>query len=479
LRWGKPRYSLRAQLVVTFVLCTLVAVLGYDLTIPLANQITPSPVVDQSSGKKSIDLQLKLMVGWFEAVKAPTPQQIQNQIDLAAAADQVQVIITDVNGQALYTSGGVNATQIDLLATIHQATKEPTNSGSKFTPASPYVALAPITLNNHPAYIVLIGIPKTSSVEATTVQPTLLNLIVAGLLFLGLFWLLTRRTLRAIQTVAQGLGELAKGNLSFRLPEKRRDELGQLAAYTNQMAAQLQKFQEQERQQEQLRNDLITHVSHDLRTPLTSIMGYLQLVKDQAYQTEEERGHYVDIAYAKAAQLKKLIEALFEYTKLNNQGVELHLTPVSLNALLEQFIEEWRPLAEEQEVGICTHLPAEHIKVLIDTGQMVRVLENLMSNAIKYSLKPDTIQVATTQEPTGTVLTTVSNQAKGLASEELEHLFDRFYQAGAARSASAEGAGLGLAIAKSIVELHGGDMWAEQQGERLCFCIRLNSVTKF
>jgi signal transduction histidine kinase len=110
---------------------------------------------------------------------------------------------------------------------------------------------------------------------------------------------------------------------------------------------------------------------------------------------------------------------------------------------------------------------------------MVRVLENLMSNAIKYSLKPDTIQVATTQEPTGTVLTTVSNQAKGLASEELEHLFDRFYQAGAARSASAEGAGLGLAIAKSIVELHGGDMWAEQQGERLCFCIRLNSVTKF
>lgn len=474
--WRKITSRLHIQLVLILVYCTVLAGLGWVVMIPFANQIRSHSEADQSAGQAQIAEQLQYVVGWFSQTGKPTSTQIQQQLDLAADQIQVQVLITDIKGQVLYRSANSTTPQVDLPATIHQVAQENSLLGKSFQQSQIYVVLDTIVLNGQPAYVIMSGVPRTDIVVHVSPYTTLLNWIVAGLLFFGLFVLLTRDIVRDVQALSCGLAELSKGNLSFRLPEKRNDELGRLATFTNQMATELQKLQDQERRQEQLRNDLITNVSHDLRTPLTSIMGYLQLVKDQADATNGPKSRYVDIAHAKAVQLKKLIEALFEYTKLSNHVVELHLAPVSLNALLGQFIEEWRPIAEEQDVMIRTRIPAEPVAVRIDADQMVRVLENLMSNAITYSIKPDTLEVVVTKEPNGTAIITLSNRAEGLTPEQVMHLFDRFYQADAARSSPVRGAGLGLAIAKSIVELHGGAMWAELQDERLHLRIRLSLI---
>ncbi len=299
--------------------------------------------------------------------------------------------------------------------------------------------------------------------------------IIALACFIVLFYFLTQRKMKYIEELAGGLREISKGNLHYRVMNRSRDELGSLALHINHMTEELQSTIEEERNAEKTKNELITNVSHDLRTPLTSIIGYLRLLKDKNYLNEQQAENYLNVAYNKSEKLKSLLENLFEFTKLSHLGVELHLEKVCINELLEQLLEEFVTYAEENQLKLVKMFPAEKLMVSIDADKIIRVFENLLTNAVKYSLKPGDIKVVMWEEESFAKICMV-NTGEPLMGEELSRIFDRFYRAETSRSAETGGSGLGLAIAKSIVNLHGGEIWVENEGNEIRFWIKLKLI---
>jgi signal transduction histidine kinase len=237
------------------------------------------------------------------------------------------------------------------------------------------------------------------------------------------------------------------------------------------MTEKLKNKIENERKVERTKNELITNVSHDLRTPLTSIKGYLGLIKEKRYMQEEQLQEFIDIAYNKSEKLEILINDLFEYTKLMGDKVILDKQSISLNGLLQQLIDELSPISEENNLTIVHQFINENVIVNVDPNKTVRVFENLLMNAIRYSLKPGKIEVTLGKEE-DYALVNIKNKCEDLSEEELLRIFDRFYRVEKSRASDTGGSGLGLAIAKNIVELQGGSIKVEYKDGYISFTVR-------
>ena len=238
------------------------------------------------------------------------------------------------------------------------------------------------------------------------------------------------------------------------------------------MAEKLLANIEKEKQIEKQKSELITNVSHDLRTPLTSIMGYLRLLGDAKYENKEQHDEYIKIAFSKSEQLKMLIEDLFDYTKLTDENMVLDSQEVCMNELLDQLIEELVPQAEEHNLSFVKEFEEDRMYAVVDSEKMVRVFENLLINAIKYSIDKAEIQVSLQREEQH-IKISIANHSEEFTKTELENVFERFYKKDQSRSRAVEGSGLGLAIAKSIVELHKGEIRAEYGNGVIQFIILL------
>lgn len=278
--------------------------------------------------------------------------------------------------------------------------------------------------------------------------------------------------MKQIEAMAHGVKEIAKGNLAYRIEQKGQDEIASLTEHINHMAEELMNKMEKERRLEKQKNELITNVSHDLRTPLTSIMGYLRLLRDGRFENKEKGNEYIKIAFSKSQQLENLIEDLFEYTKLIDGNMSLARHDVCINKLLGQLIDEITPQAENHGLSIVKRFPDELLYAVVDSEQTVRLFDNLLMNAIKYSKDNGDIQVFL-QRHQHYLEVSISNQSDEFTKEELENLFERFYKRDHSRSRVAEGSGLGLAIAKSIVELQEGEIKAEYENGVVQFIILL------
>ena len=207
-------------------------------------------------------------------------------------------------------------------------------------------------------------------------------------------------------------------------------------------------------QSEQRKNDLVVYLAHDLKTPLTSIVAYLSLLDEAPDMPLAQRAKYTGISLEKAKRLGELINEFFEITRYNLQNITLERQQISLNMLLEQLVDEFYPVFKEKNIVCRVHIE-EDIELFVDAERMARVFDNLFRNAISYSYEETPIDViAKTSDQT--VRITVRNQGKEIAEHKLNHLFEKFYRLDEARSTNTGGAGLGLAIAKEIAELHGG-----------------------
>ena len=204
-------------------------------------------------------------------------------------------------------------------------------------------------------------------------------------------------------------------------------------------------------------------------------MGYIGLVKDGKYESEEVMREYLDIAFNKSTQLKDLIEDLFEYTKLNNSGIQLNKSKVNIIEFLSQLIEEYIPVFEESNLEVKKRFVDDNSIVEIDASKMVRVFENLFSNAIKYSFKPGEV-IVSVYENNDYVNIVIKNKGENIPKEKVERLFDRFYRVDESRNSNNKGTGLGLAISKNIVELHDGLIWAECVGNDVSFFVKLKCI---
>lgn len=219
------------------------------------------------------------------------------------------------------------------------------------------------------------------------------------------------------------------------------------------------------------KNDLIAYLAHDLKTPLTSVIGYLSLLNEAPDMPVEQRAKYTRITLDKAYRLEKMINEFFDITRYNLQEIALQKEPVDLYYLLVQLTDELLPVLEKN--GNTVRLQAdEALTVPGDPDKLARVFGNVLKNAAAYSY-PDTEIVITAEEKEGAVTLRFSNRGRTIPQEKLNSLFEKFYRLDEARTSGTGGAGLGLAIAKEIVSLHGGRITAESIDETVTFTVTL------
>lgn len=218
---------------------------------------------------------------------------------------------------------------------------------------------------------------------------------------------------------------------------------------------------------EQRKNDLVVYLAHDLKTPLTSVIGYLTLLRDENRISEELREKYLSISLEKAERLEDLINEFFEITRFNLTNITLEYSRVNLTRLLEQLIYEFGPMFLEKRLT-CILDAAPDIQIKCDVDKMQRVFDNLLRNAVSYSFEKEVIRVRVVQDGRN-VHITFTNHGNTILPDKLERIFEQFYRLDSARSSRSGGSGLGLAIAKKIVEAHNGVISARSENEVIEF----------
>jgi len=291
----------------------------------------------------------------------------------------------------------------------------------------------------------------------TGLGASLLLALAAGL---TAFALLTRR-LRLLSRIMTGYGA-NNTHLLKRYPvtATSSDEIDQLGINFNQMANRIDQQMEEMAQNDAKRREMVANVSHDLRTPLTSLHGYLEtlLLKD-ATLPAEERQRYLKVATAQSTRLKQLIEELFELAKLDSSETVLNIEPFSLAELAHDTLHKFKLEAEKRNINIQTTFVNELPFAYGDIGLIQRVLDNLIENALRYTPAGGRITLSLTDE-SDNIMIKVADTGQGIPDDEIEHIFDRFYRLEKNRTASDTNAGLGLSIAKRIIDLHGSTIKA-------------------
>ena len=227
---------------------------------------------------------------------------------------------------------------------------------------------------------------------------------------------------------------------------------------------------------EQRKNDLIVYLAHDLETPLTSVIGYLTLLRDEPQISEEMRSRYTGIALDKAERLEDLINEFFDITRFNLTNIQLEPERVNISRMLEQIGFEFHPILAEKDLKLETEIKP-NVEILCDPDKLARVFDNLLRNAVNYSYVGTTIYLSMDYEPIkDEVKICVENHGKTISPDKLDRIFEQFFRLDSSRRSSTGGSGLGLAIAKEIVELHHGTITAESENESIRFTVVLPSV---
>jgi signal transduction histidine kinase len=295
------------------------------------------------------------------------------------------------------------------------------------------------------------------------------DLTLAGVLLLFAALIATTFGIFVAASVTDGLRQLAKaanqladGNLQARTPVTGRDEVAQVSIAFNEMADQLEKAAQEREEMETLRRDLIAWTSHDLRTPLTSIRVMIEALHDGLVTDEETRQRYYQTIRADIVALNGIINDLFELSQLEAGGPPLQLENHSLRDLISDTLESFRPLAEKKHITIEGEVDETLDPVWMNASKVGRVLSNLISNALQYTPEGGRVYVRAARNGMG-VEVVVKDTGPGFEEEDIPRIFEKFYRGEQARSRATGGAGLGLAIARGIVEAHGGRMWAANE----------------
>ena len=227
---------------------------------------------------------------------------------------------------------------------------------------------------------------------------------------------------------------------------------------------------------EQRKNDLVMYLAHDLKTPLSSVIGYLTLLRDEGQISDELRERYLSISLDKAERLEDLINEFFEITRFNRSNITLIYSKINLTRMLEQLAYEFKPMLAEKNLKLEFEMQPD-IFISCDANKMQRVFDNLLRNAVSYCNADTSIKIAAEQIE-DYVLIKVMNEGNTIPQERLERIFEQFYRLDVSRSSATGGAGLGLAIAKEIVELHHGQITARSEDGFTCFELLLPVVGK-
>lgn len=221
---------------------------------------------------------------------------------------------------------------------------------------------------------------------------------------------------------------------------------------------------------EQKKNDLIVYLAHDLKTPLTSIIGYLSLLDEEKNLSNRQKNKFIKIALEKSNKLEDLINELFEITKYNSEDLTIKKEKINLTLLINQVIDEFYPILKQQNKKI-TFTEEKEFKIKADPIKLARVFNNLIKNAINYSYENSDITIKIEEKEN--IIITISNQSDTLTKEQLSKLFEKFYRVDYSRNSKLGGSGLGLAIAQEIIKAHGGQITVQSINNQTTFTINL------
>lgn len=341
----------------------------------------------------------------------------------------------------------------------------------------PHVSGNNIAQNNN----LLNRIPESSSrlprleggpTRGMLVMATMIALVLGIVLFMAYFLLLSRKFAIYIERIAGGITAISSGNFDTRITINNDDEFALIAEKINQMGGDIKRIIENERKSESTKNQLITSVAHDLRTPLTSIIGYLDLVQGENKIPADVKKHYVEIAYTKSKRLENLIEDLFAYTKFSSGEVALDCSNIDAVKFMEQLAEEFYPSFQENGLQYEFTTNTSSVFIYGDGNLLARAFANLIDNAIKYGRDGKSVQIDILSDKTAIDISIV-NYGKLIPEKDLEAIFERFYRLEESRSSETGGTGLGLAIAKNIIEMHGGSIKARSDHNGTVFSVNL------
>lgn len=310
---------------------------------------------------------------------------------------------------------------------------------------------------------------------------------ISFIVFVEIFFKLIDFTIEYIRKLRRSIQQVTSGNYGVQCEVEYDDELGSLAANINVLSKTLlakekesEKLKEKERaaldierNAERQKNELITNVAHDLRTPLTTIVGYLELIKDDTALSKEDVHKYSGIAYEKSIRLQEMMDDLFEFTKLDNADIKLNKSMINLSGLIMQMTDEFYPSFKDCNITPIVDLPEENIYVQGDGQLLARVFDNLISNALKYGYHNTDLKIEVSgDEKYATVK--VINHGDTIAPEDIPLLFNKFYRTDSSRNSKTGGTGLGLAITKNIVDLHHGDISVTSDDQITTFIVKFN-----
>ena len=290
--------------------------------------------------------------------------------------------------------------------------------------------------------------------------------IMTIIVFIIIFFLSIWRRISYVSKIKSTVRNITEGNLSYPVPLKYKNELRELAEDINYMASKIEK-------QEKNRNEFLTNIAHDLRTPLTTILGYINMIKNDKYESKDELNSYINIVDKRGIYLKNMLEDFFEYSKLSSKDIILEKKKIEVNELARQIFEEEEEEFTEKGLKLLLDLSREPIHIESDPNLFLRAVNNLLVNALKYSKENTIVQFGVDKETFNNrfyaVLWISNIPYDSISHNDLENFFDRLYKKDLSRQE--EGSGLGLSIVKNIIKLQGGFVKVYGEGDSLVFKI--------
>lgn len=299
-------------------------------------------------------------------------------------------------------------------------------------------------------------------------EKPLIIAIVCFIIMLIITFFVIRNTMNILVTITSAMNKISKEpDVEVKLPPN----LVVIENKLNNIRIDLIKNRNEAKEEAQKKNDLIMYMAHDLKTPLTSVIGYLSLLTEEKEISKEMQDKYMDIALKKALRVEELTNQFFDITRYNLQSMPITKQNIDLAFLLEQLVEESYPMIQEKKLECILNKP-QSIPFIGDGDKLARAFGNLLKNAISYSYANTTIKIDV-KEYESKIEIVFKNKGDKIPEYKLEKIFDKFYRADESRTSSTGGAGLGLAITKQIIELHGGKIYAKNGDEFIEFCIEL------
>ncbi|GLC88806.1 sensor histidine kinase [Lysinibacillus piscis] len=292
----------------------------------------------------------------------------------------------------------------------------------------------------------------------------LILLFVIFMLIIGLLnYVVSRSIVKPISSLKEGAERIKSGDLDFEIVTQSKDEIGQLNRAFEEMRIKLKESVQLQLQYEENRKELLSNISHDLKTPITAIIGYVEGIKDGVANTEEKMAKYLTTIHTKAKDMDVLIDELFLFSKLDLKKVPFTMETIDLQQYMRDFVEEVNLDLVARDIQLQYRPLSSSLYVKADRDKLRRVLTNLVNNSAKYMDKQHKQITITLYEKADEVVVEVKDNGAGIEATALPHIFDRFYRAEKSRNSETGGSGLGLAIAKQIVLGMSGTIWATSE----------------